>query len=62
MATGAGIAQSLEWECWCQTLTQNVCVSGKDHRAVKAKCGGRDVGARAVILEGEETACEHTEG
>lgn len=62
MATETGITQPLGWECWRQTLTRNFCFSGKDHRAVKAKCGSRDTGARAVILEGEETACEETEG
>lgn len=62
MAAGAGMAQSLGWECWRQTLTQNSCISGKDHRAVKAKCGRREAGAKAVIVEGEETACEHREG
>lgn len=62
MATEAGITQPLGWECWRQTLTQNFCFSGKDHRTVKAKCGSRDAGARVVILEGEETAYEQLKG
>lgn len=62
MATEAGITQPLGWECWRQTLTQNFCFSGKDHRTVKAKCGSRDAGAGVVILEGEETAYEQLKG